>query len=228
LTLITTPRIYAAIGFSLCLLLAGCALSRFVAAMYLLYPEFVVSQHPPQNNASNVAANDLLTSIADTKNALSWYPSAKAWLTLAILEARLTNSSADMAFAQQQLYLTDQAIQHSLTLAPLEPYAWYRRTLLGLPIQTTLKNLQMSCYAGRVEPELLVKRLRLYSFYLTNLDQEAFDSLFEQIRLAEIFYPQDLANLAHNQVNLLPIIQTALQYDQDQWTQFLNRVEKPR
>ena len=127
----------------------------------------------------------------------------------------------------QEMYQTNT---QGLVLSPIDPYAWYRLAAtaksMGLADKTIINSLRLSCYAGRVEPELLLKRVTFLHRYFRFLDNEMLEILYDQIRLSSLLRQRDLVKLVQQRSSLLPIVHESLQYDLELLNNFQQLFEK--
>lgn len=220
------PRLVPLFGLLSCILLVMTALPRFSAALYLLYPQQIDRQY--RRDGSSISLNQHLESALAIKKALQWNESAEAWQRLSIAQAHALQDTRNPTPAL--LHDIYHSIRSGLRLSPIDPYNWYRLAVaeqtLHHPDAKIINALRVSVYAGRVEPGLLLKRIRLLHAYRQQMDEEMQTILQDQIRLAGLLRFRDLLQLAHEQPSLIPSIAKSLQYDPEIWHSFLQSLDK--
>jgi len=175
----------------LCLGVLVLAVPRFVASLYALYPESVLSQPP-----THLLTHAYLKSIRALDNALAWDDNPEYWQAKGICYLALFNFP-DQSFIQQHLLLVDArlAIMNGLSSSPIDAFAWFRlaviNKMLGLPIN---ESLSLSLYAGRVESELIMQRLILIYPFTADLNAEEQTLWLKQVSLAWQLTPAKLVS----------------------------------
>lgn len=210
-------KVVAMLGMLFCLYMITMALPRLIAAVYLLYPARVSEQFELKYQLVNL--DHLVKSTEYVKKSLQWFENSFAWNTLSLAKSQQLNlleySSHEQIY--QDIY---QSRTQALALSPIDPFAWYQLFFTEQKSQATpekiINNLRLSCYAGRVEPELVLKRVKMLNQYQDLLNEEMLDVLAEQIRLSSLLQPRGLATLVKQQTSLLPFVQQALQYNVNQ------------
>ncbi|MCK5353796.1 MAG: hypothetical protein KAJ63_01655, partial [Methyloprofundus sp.] len=203
------------------------AVPRFISALYLLYPAQINEHY--KKNVDSVDLNHHIKSAEYAKKALDWFESGSSWQTLTLSKARqLDFVEPSMQYKiSQEIYQTNA---QGLALSPIDPYAWYRFAAtaksMGLADKKIIDSLRLSCYAGRVEPELLLKRVTFLHRYFRLLDNEMLEILYDQIRLSSLLRQRDLVKLVRQRSSLLPIVHESLQYDLELLNNFQQLFEK--
>jgi len=220
-------QVSAFFGMIVCFYMISAAVPRLFSAFYMLYPEQINTQF--KQEAKSVTLEQHLKSEQYTQQAISWFETGPLWQSLVLSQVRQL-AFVDPAEQTELMLAVHEANSYSLSLSPVEPYAWYRQAILAEKsnesVGSVINNLRLSIYAARVEPDLLLKRIVLFSKYSTALDNEAFDMFYEQIRLASVmkFYP--LLKLVASNPNLLPSVRIALRNNYALLNTFLLRFEK--
>jgi hypothetical protein len=119
------------------------------------------------------------------------------WSGLALLYYLQALDGAQPLAAQREAYERSiAAADRSLALAPVQPRTWLFRGLaqnwLSFRDAGVIDSFKMSVYAGRVEPGLLLTRLRLGYARLGQLDEEARGLLRDQTMLAWRLQPREV------------------------------------
>lgn len=119
------------------------------------------------------------------------------WSGLALLSYLQALDSGQPLAAQREAYEQSiAAADRSLALAPVQPRTWLFRGLaqswLSFRDAGVIDSFKMSVYTGRVEPGLLLTRLRLGYARLGQLDDEARGLLRDQTMLAWRLQPGDV------------------------------------
>lgn len=207
-------KIIAMLGMLLCLYMIIIALPRLIAAVYLLYPARVSEQFELKYELVNL--DHLVKSTEYVKKSLQWFENSSAWSALSLAKSQQLHL-LESSFHEQIYQDIYQSNTQALALSPIEPFAWYRLFFTEQKLQATpekiINNLRLSCYAGRVEPELVLKRVKMFNQYQDLLNEEMLDILATQIRLSSLLEPRGLAQLVKQQTSLLPFVQQALQYN---------------
>lgn len=227
LTTLNKSQVSAIFGIMTCACLILAATPRLISAFYLMFPAQVSEQfrkEPDSVNLSHLLKSEMYASMA-----LDWFETGASWQVLTLSKVRQLSYIAPSARQQkrQEIYQTNAK---GLALSPIDPYAWYRLASieknLNHPANKIINSLRLSCYAGRVEPRLLLKRVGFLHQYLAFLDKEMLDILFDQVRLSSLLQPRDLVTLVQQKPSLMPIVHEALQYDLEHLENFLQLFEK--
>ncbi len=220
-------QIVAVFGILICGLMMSAAIPRLIAALYMLYPAQVNVQF--QKDSTLVGLKHHVKSENYAISALKWIESGEMWQTLTVAKARQLVFIKPKIQTQkiQEMYETNA---QGLALSPIDPYSWYRLAIieknLHAPTHRILNNLRLSCYSGRVEPSLLIKRVSLFNQYLPSLNTEMLEIMHDQIQLSSTLKMRDLVKLVQQQPTLMASVKKALQYDLDHWTNFIQIFEK--
>lgn len=218
-------KLFALIGIVFCLNLLVLSFPRLMAALYLLNPAQVSQQ--PEKLANLARLKKLLQTNERIEHSLSWYETGENWQLLVINKIRQM-PMLDVVAQDLALQYIDAANRQSLALSPVNPYAWFRLALVGNirkdPAKKVIDAVRLSCYAERVQPLLLLKRIKLLYPYQAQLDDEMKAVLYDQIYLASQYRLWDLIVLIKQSAGLLPLVEIALQYDADRWNRILKRL----
>lgn len=227
LTTLNKSKISAIFGILACACLILAATPRLIAAFYLMYPAQVNKQYREKPNAVNLT--HLLKSEMYATSALDWFKTGSSWQVLTLSKVRQLRYIEASVRQQKRQEIYQTSVQ-GLALSPVDPYSWYRLATieknLYLPANKVIHSLRLSCYAGRVELGLLLRRVNLLHQYLIYLDDEMLEILYDQIRLSSLLQSRDLITLVQQQPSLMPIVHEALQYDLDHLEKFLQLFEK--
>jgi hypothetical protein len=201
----------------LCLGLLVLAVPRFVASLYALYPESVLSQPP-----THLLTHAYLKSISALDNALAWDDNPEYWQSKGICYLALFNFP-DQSFIQQRTLLLDAqlAIMNGLSGSPIDAFAWFRlaviNKMLGLQIN---ESLNLSLYAGRVEPQLIMQRLMLTYPHTVELNTEEQTLWLKQVTLAWQLSPTKLLSFVIENPYAKAWVESAFVNDTEHLNQF--------
>ena len=208
------------IGLVCCGLLV-LAIPRFIASVYALHPEAVYQQI--QDNLP-VAVYE--KSVSDLSKALVWYENPDYRQLKAVFLLLIANAQPADAFQKKRdliLQARDSMIQ-GLKLSPVDPYAWFRLATLyqslNMPDVQIIDTLQMSFYAGRVEPDLLMPRLVFSYNYFNSFNAEVLALWKKQLPVCWIFHPDKLVEFVATHPNAKHLVEEALVYSPDDWKKF--------
>lgn len=219
--------ISAFVGIAFCMCLVFISLPRLFSAVYLLYPERINKKFNEAPSSINI--NQQLKSESYTRQALQWLETAESWELLTLSLMRQFNA-VDLPFKDLKLQGMYQANTQGLSFSPIAPYGWYRLASIEQAQYANpnkiINNIRLSCYSGRVEPALLLKRIRLLHSYRIFLDDEMQDIFYDQINLASLYKFWGLVRLVKQQPSLLVDVKHALQFENEQLTKFLQKFEK--
>ncbi|MFI3221494.1 MAG: hypothetical protein QX191_00510 [Methylococcaceae bacterium] len=182
-------RLLAALLALLCLVLLVLAVPRFVASLYALYPESVLSQ-----TQAHLPADAYLKSIKALDDALAWDNNPEYWQAKSICYLALFNFP-DQSLIQQHLLLLDArlAITNGLSGSPIDAFAWFRLAVINKNLGLQVKEfLSLSLYAGHVEPELIMPRLIVAYPYSAGFGNEEQALWLKQVNLAWQLTPSKL------------------------------------
>ncbi|RIZ70591.1 MAG: hypothetical protein D0530_07265 [Methylococcales bacterium] len=210
-------RLLAALLGLLCLGLLVLAVPRFVASLYALYPESVLSQ-----TQAHLPAEAYLKSIKALDDALAWDNNPEYWQAKGICYLALFNFP-DQSLIQQHLILLDArlAIINGLSGSPIDAFAWFRLAVINKILGLQVKELlSLSLYAGRVEPELIMQRLMLAYPYGETLGAEEQALWLKQVLLAWQFTPAKLVAFVIENPYAKAWVESAFAYDVEHLNQF--------
>lgn len=178
----------------LALLLLALAWPRLRAALIYLPVDAAIERYhgggqPP------LAALAGLQQRAERSAALHSHPDY--WSGLALLYyLQALDGDQPLATQREAYERSIAAADRSLALAPVQPRTWLFRGLaqnwLSFRDAGVIDSFKLSVYAGRVEPGLLLTRLRLGYARLGQLDEEARGLLRDQTMLAWRLEPGDV------------------------------------
>lgn len=220
-------QIIAIFGILICGLMMSAAIPRLISALYMFYPAQVNTQF--KKDSTLVGLKHHIKAEDYAINALKWFESSEIWQTLTVGKARqLVFIKAE--FQSQKIKEMYETNIQGLALSPIDPYSWYRLAIiqkkLHAPTHKILNNLRLSCYSGRIEPSLLIKRVSLFNHYMPSLNTEMLEIMYDQIQLSSMLKMHDLVKLVQQQPILMTSVKKALQYDLDHWTNFIQLFEK--
>lgn len=223
-------RFLAGFGAFVCAVLLVLAVPRFVASLYMLYPEAVFEQFRQSKQA--IPGNVYDKSRDHLENARVWFETGQYWQIDAFLQLLRLRSTLGLTPAERQQLMRQahSAITQGLRLSPVDPYAWFRlaavEQMLGTEPRSLRDTLRLSIYAGRVEPDLLMPRLSFaYRFY-DDSDDEMRRLLRGQVRLVWLFHPKELVIFAADHPNTLSWVNEALSTSPDDWLSFSSQLER--
>jgi len=199
------------------------AVPRFVASLYALYPESVLSQ-----TQAHLQAEAYQNSIKALDNALAWDNNPEYWQAKGLCYLALVKTPKT-SIVERRLLLVDakSAISNGLGGSPVDAFAWYRLALvnkmLGLEV---VEALRLSLYAGRVEPTLVMPRLMLAYPYLSFFSAEEQAQWLKQVAIAWQFtqtwnfQPINLVSFVIENPSAKTWVESAFVNDVEQLNQF--------
>lgn len=225
--LVNKNQLSALFGMVICFCMIYAAVPRLFSAFYMLYPEQISKQF--KEDPRSVTLEQHQKSERYISQAISWFETGPLWQSLVL--SQVNQLDFIEVAAQDELILDiQQANSYSLSISPVEPYAWYRQAILAksinIPAEQVVNNLRLSIYAARVEPDLLLNRITLFNLYQDALDPETLAMFYEQIRLAANLKFHSLVKLVSSEPSLLPAVRLALKYNFSLLNKFLLRFEK--
>jgi tetratricopeptide (TPR) repeat protein len=211
-------RLLAALLALLCLALLVLAVPRFMASLYALYPESVLSQ-----TQAHLPAETYLKSIKALDDALTWDNNPEYWQAKGICYLALFNFP-DQSLIQQHLLLLDArlAITNGLSGSPIDAFAWFRLAVINkmLKVEAVSDDLRLSLYAGSVEPEILMSRLTL-AYSISSVLGSAESALWiKQVNIAWQLTPTKLVAFVVENPFAKAWVETAFIYDIEHLNQF--------
>lgn len=161
-----------------------------------------------------VPATILERTLRSREKALGWLQSGRFYSDLAIL--RLVAVGHTRVLSPERRHLASEAIAlqaRALTLAPADAYGW-TRLLQGLAVNAASvaqveRILDVALRRAPYEPGLVMVRLRVAMLYWRGLSKGMRTRLARQIRLAALWLPTALAQLARARF-LVPEVAEAL------------------
>ena len=173
--------------------------------LYLAYPRLHASLlYLPVDTAINryydtleIPSGQLEGLQARAQEAIGIYPNHRYWDGLSQLYFLQGSDTSGPLFGRRKAFEnTIEAAESSLALAPGQPRTWLRiaqaRSWLRYPPEEVIDALKMAIYTGRVEPSLLMTRLRLGLAYLPRMDAETTAMLRDQLLLAWRMQPREV------------------------------------
>lgn len=222
-------RLLAGLGIAICSGLLVLAIPRFVASLYMLYPEAVFDQF--RQSKQTIPDNVYEKTSDHLEKARGWFETGQYWQIEAFLQLLHLRSTLGLTpeKKQQLIQQARSTITQGLRLSPVDPYAWFRlavvEQMLGTGPQSLRDALRLSIYAGRVEPDLLMPRLSFaYRFYADS-DDEMRRLLRGQVRLVWLFHPEELVLFVADYPDALSWVKDALFTSPDDWKRFSSRLE---
>ncbi len=186
-------KITAGIGILSCCSLLYLATPRFISNLSAIYPETAYKQLD-----TLIPRNILENCVADLVDAVSWQKDPTFFKKQGVFYLKIVEQIPLTLSNERSIQLkqAQKSFIEGLTLSPVDPIAWYQLAyvdnLLNEPIEHIINDLRLSYYAGRVEPEYTMPRLKLIYRYLTSLPEDLKSILNNQISLAWHYNPQDL------------------------------------
>lgn len=225
--ILNKDQIIALMGVVICIVMLFSAIPRTLSAFYMLYPSSISGQF--KSNADLVSREQLIKAEKYTSKAISWFETGPIWQELALTKIRQLSFFSPKE-QSALLFSVKQANAYSLSLSPVDPFAWYRQAIieqsLGATPEKIINNIKLSCYAGRVEPDLLLKRVNLLYVYQAVLNDETRDVFYDQLRLASLLKFYDLVKMVVVKPGLLISVQFSLRNDPELLSKFMSRFEK--
>lgn len=209
----------------LCMGLLWLAVPRFVGSLYALHPQATLDQQ--HNNLPIDAFHQCIRQLDD---ALAWDNNPEYWQNRGLCYLALSKYS-EVDFIDRMRYLNDAkvSISNGLKLSPVDPYAWFRLAVvehkLDQPNSVIRSALQMSFYAGRVEPDLVIPRLIFAYDFLTDADQEFKIAWQKQLPIAWQFQKNKLLAFVMQKPDIKPMLETSFELDPTNLANFLKAFE---
>ncbi len=177
-----------------------------IFAIWFSVPKFIASlKLLSSQETMRVIGKGMPVSETDIENAVGARMDALAWLAesrpqselggLRLLQAR----RAGYATQRGKKFLAESIAveQQSLSLSPVQPYAWVQLLQARLALEGPSAALNplfiMAIRTGPVEPRLVMQRLALGLSFWTFLDVEAMTLLNQQMVIAARYFPTKLA-----------------------------------
>ena len=169
-------------------------------------------------------------SLNDLEQALAWhkepaYLKKQSYFYLKLIELE---SFEDETKKQTRLKQAQTALINSLTLSPIDPDAWLQLAeidgLLNTPKPKIIEALRLSFYAGRVEPELVIPRLKLTYQYFQYLPEEMQSLWQKQLLIAWTFKAPQLLEFIARNPEAKPIALAAFANTPDEAAKFLSQL----
>lgn len=223
-------RLVGGFGVLVCGAMLMLAVPRFIASLYALYPEAAVKQ--TSESSEKLSEQVYQKCIADLTQALAWHQDSEYWQTQAFFYLALFNATASQPSSTRQEWLKQArtSIVQGLKLSPVDPYGWFRLATVDnmLEASTTqiVEALRLSFYAGRVEPDLSMARLRFAYDYYPDFDVEMRQIWLKQIPIAWAFQAEPLIDFVVSRPTLKPLVEAAFINSPDEWLKFSQALEK--
>jgi tetratricopeptide (TPR) repeat protein len=220
-------KLIAFVGVIFCSGLLVLSVPRFMASLYVLYPDAVLNQ------TQQLAPAEIYEkSIADINQALQWYPNPDYWKKLGFFYLKLFDTQPVDAEAQKISLLNQAqiAITKGLSFSPIDPQAWLKLAQIGAllyaPKPQIINDLSLSLYAGRVEPELVMTRLAFsYDFY-NDFSEDMKKQWQKQLLLAWGFSRQAFIEFVSQHPELKPMVLQVFIHSPDDAQQFLSQYDQ--
>lgn len=211
LSRLPAPRWTAALFGVLGIILIGLAVPRLVSGIALApYGETVARLGIPLVQAPMPPRSELYAAAESRRQALSALRSAHAYAELGALylaEARIAGFGTRNGGAL--LDQTTGALRASLSLSPLQPYAWTQLALamyLREPGNPALNRImRLAIETAPYEPRLVERRADLGLAMWDRLDEGTREMVAGQIRLAAAHAPDALADAAKRYARLATV-----------------------
>ncbi len=161
------------------------AVPRFISSLYALYPNTAYNQ-----SETKIPLNILESCITDLTDAISWQKDSAYFKKIGVFKLKNAEliSIKLQVFREPILREAQKAFINALTISPVDPIAWYQLayvdSLLNEPIDKIINDLRLSYYAGRVEPDYTMDRIKLSYRYYYNLPEDMITIFNQQINLA--------------------------------------------
>ena len=217
--------LWALILLILCLGILWLAVPRFVASLYALYPESVLKQEQ-----DHVPAEVYQKSLTALDKALAWDDNPEYWQDKSLCYLALVNFENNSVEQEQlQLSAAQLAIKKGLGISPVDAFSWYRLALvykrLNFNDADVTDALRLSLYAGRVEPELALRRLMLAYPYQAVLSAEEQAQWLKQVAIEWQFTPKwqlpiNLVSFVIENPSAKAWVESAFMYDDEQLNLF--------
>jgi hypothetical protein len=217
----------AALGLLICCGLLMLAVPRLLASGYALYPESATEQ-----NQDKFTTDIYERCISDLKQALLWNQSAHYWQIQAAFYQRLFNTHPFQEFQKKRTTLKNiqSSIQQGLAISPVDPFGWFHlakvNKLLETPKPEVINALQLSFYAERVEPELVINRLAFSYEYYADFNHDLQQLWQNQLLTAWTFTPGELIKFVAQNPETKEIALQAFVNSPDDAEKFLHDLER--
>lgn len=187
-------RSYMVLAAILAVLLFSLAWPRLRAALIYLPVDAAIERYHGDGEVPRAALAGLQQR---AERSVALHAHQEYWSGLALLWYLQALDGGQALAAQREAYERSlAAADRSLALAPVQPRTWLFRGLaqnwLSFRDAGVIDSFKMSVYSGRVEPGLLLTRLRLGYARLGQLDQEARGLLRDQTMLAWRLKPREV------------------------------------
>jgi len=184
---------------------------RTIAAFVSLPGDYVLERI---QIGESVSTRNLETLIISRERALAWVEVGRVQTDLALAQLVLAEASGENgAYDQAGVARAIESLRAGLARAPARPYAWVRLALAELeaggPSPEVAKPLEMALITARYIPRLLFVRLELCLIAWPDLNSDARDLVFQQVRIAWHRSPDRLVDLALL-MERLDVVRTAL------------------
>ena len=186
------------------------AVPRFIASLYVLYPESVIS-HP----SDNIPAEAYTQSLKALDSALAWDDNPDYWQAKSVCHFALVNYP-NTPLVQQYLHFIEarKAMVLGLSLSPVDASAWFKLAFanktLQQPASAVTDALRLSVYAARVEPELTLQRWVLAYTYWDYLTIEDKSLWLKQVPIAWQYMPKKLVSFVIENPSAKSLVESAL------------------
>ncbi len=207
----------------LCIGLLVLSIPRFVASLYALYPESVLSQHQ-----YNLPAEIYLNSIKALDDALVWDDNPEYWQAKSLCYLALLNSPSTSNIEKRLLLIqARQSIMSGLAGSPIDEFAWFRLAVINNTLGFQVNDaLRLSLYSAPVEPELIMQRLQLAYSYEADLSAEERALWLKQVKIAWKLKPKELVSFVIENPTAKAWFETGFYNDAEQLDQFRQTYDK--
>ena len=216
----------AVAGVLLAIALISSVIPRLQGQLLAAYPR-TVNSHLDLKPSLAV----LQQALADLERA-SLDPDPAHSQLLGILAATMAGADPGMPLTAKIAYLNraKTAFIDGLAGSPVDPYGWYRLAVInqqtGAPLADILQAAKLSLYAGPVEPELLLPRIKLLYTYRRYLDEELQGLCRNQFRLAWELRKRELLVWLAQETGAMAWIEPVFVNHLDEWSELQNAVAK--
>ena len=203
------------------------AVPRFVSSLYAIYPNTAYNQSEEQ-----IPLNILENCINDLNDAIFWQKDSSYFKKLGVFKFKNAEliSTKLQVFREPRLREAQKAFVDGLTISPVDPIGWYQLayvdSLLNESIDKIINELRLSYYAGRVEPDYTMNRIKLSYHYYNNLPEDMRAMFNQQINFAWQFNPKELIQYYMNNPGFKILTDNAIILSPDQNIKFHKQIDQ--
>ena len=203
------------------------AVPRFISSLYALYPNTAYDQ-----NETQIPLNILENCITDLTDAISWQRDSSYFKKLGVFKLKNAEiiSTKLQVFREPILREAQKAFVDGLTISPVDPIAWYQLayvdSLLKESNDKIINDLRLSYYAGRVEPDFTMDRIKLNYRYYYNLPEDMITIFNQQINFAWQFNPKELIQFYSNNPEFKKLTDNAINMSPDESIKFHQQIDR--